>query len=208
MDWRELMSVYGDRLGRWRNRRVEAEADAVRVPKGHTPAAATGEGGHPPPSLPGPQRGSGMPAALVLDKFSWVCRNHILHGRCKLGAACPRDHRALPKADYQALMAAARELRPNEFKDGSEEASTRIQDKAEVPICKFLNTHRGCEWGDKCQWPHDDTPKEKKRAQAVRAARAAQSPWHKPAGGVHAQAIFDPDYPWDAWNEGRCGSSW
>ena len=200
MEWTDLMSVFGDRLLVWRSRRAEEEADA-QLGKGPNPAAGTGAGGHPPPPPPGPSKGTATKSQITLERFKNVCRNHVLHARCRLGDRCPRDHRPLLQADINALWAASRDLHPNEFKEGGGDTPANSQ-SGTVALCRYVNTRAGCTYGDECQWPHDHSAKEKARAQKVRAARAKeQESATRVAPGAHAMC-YDPDSAWYGWPEG------
>ena len=98
---------------------------------------------------------------------------------------------------------ATKELLPNEFRDGTEDASaTGRKREPEIPLCKYLKEPSGCHFGAKCQWRHDDTPQEIERARKIRAARVNHTPGTKAAGGVHAQ-LMDPDSynPWVNWGD-------
>ena len=209
MEWMELLSVFGDRLTIWRSRLAEAEADA-QSGKGPKPAAATGESGLPPPPPQGPQYDTSTHAGRVLTKFQHVCRNHLLHARCK-NPNCPRDHNPLSKNDVNELWNAAKELLPKEFRGGNEEASAsdHRNRNAENSLCKFLRSPAGCYYGNKCQWKHNNSPEELARVQRIRAARANSFPSGQAAGGVHAQ-MWDPDSPnpWATWTADPSGPAW
>ena len=198
-EWHDLMSVFEERLTTRRTRLAEAEADAQRVKRPST-AAGTEEGGHPPPTPQGPPGGTATKtkAQRICEKFANVCRNHVLHGRCRNGSSCPRDHTALKPHDLNALWDAAKELYPSEFRDRGADSPANGQGGKET-ICKHLKSHAGCTWGDSCQWLHNWSAAEQARVQKVRAARlGVDSPRSQPAGGVHAQA-HDPDGAWSGW---------
>ena len=206
--WQDLMQVFGDRVTEWRSRLAEAEADGQKGP-GPKPVAGTAEGGHPPPPPPGPRTGAGSNAEAVLHRFRNVCRAHVLHERCR-NPNCPRDHGALSTKDLNALWYAAKELRPNEFRNGDGDATASGQTrKADIPLCTFLKSASGCFYGKRCQWPHDTSPEEQARAQKVRAARASNQSAGSAAGGIHAQ-LWDPDNPnpWASWNAVEYEAAW
>ena len=138
-----------------------------------------------------------------MDRFKNVCRNHVLHHRCRLGDRCPRDHRQLSQRDINALWYAAREHYPGEFNEGggASPANSQANGQKNMAICRYLNTKSGCSYGDLCQWPHDSSQKERTRAQKVRATRdAEQSPANRVAPGAHAYC-YDPDSAWYGWPE-------
>ena len=197
-EWYYLMDVFGERLTSRRSRLAEAEADGKTV-QGPKTAAGTAEGGRPPPSPQGPPVNWDSPAGKILSKYQHVCRNHVLHGRCK-NPKCTRDHSDMSQKDLDSLWWAAKELFPHEFRDEPGDASAKDPKRiAAVPICKFLQSQTGCYYGSRCQWPHSHDPQEVARAQKVRAARSANQPSGRAAGGVHAQ-LWDPDHnPWATW---------
>ena len=96
------------------------------------------------------------------------------------------------------------ELKPHEFRE-KDDGNTSGSEAETIEVCKHLKTGRGCEWGANCQWLHDDSPGELRRARKVRAARSA--PKQTIASGVHAQ-FWDPDAPssegtWGPWEPQR-----
>ena len=142
--------------------------------------------------------GKALTSGQILEKFSRVCRNHVLHGRCRLGEACTRDHTKLNQADTALLWNAAKELYPREFRGVENGPTADPKQKGDPPFCKFLETETGCHWGDKCQWRHDESRAELLRARKIRAERIRGPSRGQPSGGVHAQA-WDPDNPWQNW---------
>ena len=196
-EWHDLMSVFEERLITRRTRLAEQEADK-HGGRGVSTSAGTAEGGHPPPSPPGPPSGAKTKNQRICERFAKVCRNHVLHNRCRNGDSCPRDHTPLGQSDLNALWHAAKELYPSEFRPRSGDSPASGQG-AKEQLCMHLKAQKGCTWGDRCQWLHDWTAQEYARVQKVRAERlGAESPRNLPAGGVHAQA-YDPDAAWSGW---------
>ena len=201
------MDVFGERLTSRRSRLAEAEADG-RAGPGPKPAAGTEDGGRPPPNPQGPPVNWDTPAGKILTKYQHVCRNHVLHGRCK-NPKCTRDHSDIPQKELASLRWAAKELFPQEFRGEPEDASVSgLKRNTVVPICSFLQSQTGCFYGSRCQWPHSHDPKEVARAQKVRAARNANRQYGRAAGGVHCQ-LWDPDTnPWAQWTAGSSEPAW
>ena len=94
----------------------------------------------------------------------------------------------LPEAELRKLWNASLELYPVEFTH--EEATTHT---VKIPLCR--DAKKGCKFGDKCRWRHDDSAKEWARAKKVRDERPTAVPKAPSAASVWAED-YDAENPW------------
>ena len=106
------VATYADVVRRRPRRDVPPHARRTVAPV--SPAAAAVTHTAPPPPTPTVTRArtrtrDAPPFALVLRKYQRVCRDHALHGSCREGALCTRDHGGVSEAVKAELRQALRE---------------------------------------------------------------------------------------------------